>query len=320
MAILAGIDEAGFGPLLGPMVVSSSSFSVPDELVFADLWDKLRKSVTNTARDKRARLLIADSKKAYSRKRGLKDLQRTVHTCIESLEKRQSQKLSELFSILCPDCLDRLGEYPWYKYKLDKDLPNCCTDIPIAANMFTNDLQANGIMLRDVQSSCLDVEYYNDLVTRVKNKSRVLFTVTSQLLYDILKDSGGEKVEVVIDRQGGRTRYGRHLLRMFPGAELKIIKETKTCSSYELTGDNFQSRVHFVVNADNHSLPVSLASMTSKYIRELLVAHINDYFTSQCPGLKPTAGYYQDGKRFLSELEEFADTVTYDKNKLVRVL
>src|SRR4030042_446845 len=44
MVVLAGIDEAGFGPLLGPLVVSSSAFSLPNHFLTEDLWQILRRS------------------------------------------------------------------------------------------------------------------------------------------------------------------------------------------------------------------------------------------------------------------------------------
>ena len=45
MVVLVGIDEAGFGPILGPLVISSSTFSLPNHLLMSDLWQVLEKSV-----------------------------------------------------------------------------------------------------------------------------------------------------------------------------------------------------------------------------------------------------------------------------------
>ncbi|MEN6336244.1 MAG: hypothetical protein ABFE01_18475, partial [Phycisphaerales bacterium] len=98
MAILAGIDEAGFGPLLGPLVVSSTAFSVQPALLEADLWEVLGKSVGKCRKHLQGRLLIADSKKAFNRDEGLGHLERTSLIALDCLGKRPAQ-LTELLSL-----------------------------------------------------------------------------------------------------------------------------------------------------------------------------------------------------------------------------
>ena len=85
------------------------------------------------------------------------------------------------------------------------------------------------------------------------------------LIKSALDTFSTDELHIIIDRQGGRMRYRRPLLRMFPDMHLKILKETPTVSSYELQSDGKQMRLHFAVDADDRFLPVSLASMLSKY-------------------------------------------------------
>ena len=55
--------------------------------------------------------------------------------------------------------------------------------------------------------------------------------------------------------------------------------------------------------SDARHLPVALASITAKYVRELFLRRLNHYFQQRIPGLKATAGYPQDAARFLREIE-----------------
>ena len=78
-------------------------------------------------------------------------------------------------------------------------------------------------------------------------------------------------------------------------------------------------RIHFAVKGDDKYLPIALASMTSKYVRELFMEALNEYFIQYAPEIRPTAGYYQDGTRFLEELEGQVEPAIISKNKLVRI-
>ena len=105
---------------------------------------------------------------------------------------------------------------------------------------------------------------------------------------------------------------------MFSDMELTILRETPATSSYELKTSGRGMRLHFVVKADDRFLPVSLASMTSKYLRELIVGNINRYFNSFGADLKPTAGYWKDGLRLIEDIKTHLPDVRFDSEQLIR--
>jgi len=317
MVVLVGIDEAGFGPILGPLVVSSSVFSLPHPLIEADLWQILRKSVGNKRKRLAGRLLMADSKKVYSKRKGIKHLQRSVLACLRCLGKEPAT-LAELLMLLCPACRERLNDYPWYREAGSCDILADEADMAIASAVLKSDLDSNGIELLTLQSCCLDVAYYNKMVGSAKNKASVLFTATSRLIKNAFDNFGGDDLQIIVDRQGGRIRYRRNLQRSFADMELKILRESAATSSYELQADGRVMRLHFVVGADERFLPVSLASMVSKYLRELLVGNINRYFAGFHSDLRPTAGYWKDGLRFIEDLKKNIPHIEFDSNQLIR--
>lgn len=317
MAVLVGIDEAGFGPILGPLVVSSAAFAIGDKLLKADLWQTLAKSVSQSRKHCSGRLVIADSKKVYSRALGIKHLRRTVLACLQILN-AQLATLTELLQSIAPDLPPRLRTYPWYENADAHQLNAAGDDIAIAANLFKTDLRANRIELLALNSQCLDVAFYNKLVASAKNKSTVLFNTTARLIQAAFECFGCDNLHIILDRQGGRSHYRKNLALMFPDTHLKIIRETNKLSSYELADAKRKMRLHFAVGADSRFLPVALASMLSKYLRELLIEDINRFFLAHHNELKPTAGYYKDGRRFIREIKTSIPHLAFDHNQLIR--
>jgi ribonuclease HII len=89
-------------------------------------------------------------------------------------------------------------------------------------------------------------------------------------------------------------------------------------SVYEVIGQERSIAVTFEPRADNNHFCVALASMVSKYLRELFMLEFNQFWQRKIPGLKPTAGYPGDAGRFWKEIAGVVGQLGIHKETLWR--
>jgi ribonuclease HII len=333
LAVIAGIDEAGFGPLLGPLVVSTAAIQVPEESLGADLWELLGGAVTRKPRKRAGGLAIGDSKELFHRQhpKALEHLERGVLAMLATRD-AHPQSLRELLALLAPRAVAALEEYPWYAQS-DLPLPRClsATDVALAGNALAAAMGKAGMRLETIRAEVVDVAEYNRTVGATRNKSVTLFDVTSRLLvflWQRLWHQGPPgSVRIHADHQGGRIRYRPGLQRVFADCQFRILDETETSSGYHMAdlpagrgqaGSARSAELFFTVQSDSRHLPVALASMVCKYIRELLMELFNAFWARHVPDLADTAGYYTDGKRFLTDIAAAVEALGIPRDMLER--
>ena len=163
------------------------------------------------------------------------------------------------------------------------------------------------------------VGQFNRMAEATRNKSSVLFGVTSRLLmYLWQRAPKGQLCRIYVDRQGGRMRYLPLLQRTFEGFQFKVLDETDALSAYRLGDRDKSMEIYFAVGAEDRQLPVALASMTSKYLRELFMLMFNGFWAQRVGRLAPTAGYYTDGRRFFNEIHPAIRQMGFDERMIYR--
>jgi len=321
--IVDGIDEAGFGPVLGPMVVTAIVYQMPLDLLGVSMWEALAGAVCRKPSAKRRGMIaVGDSKKLYSGLRGgggLEHLERGVLSMLAATGQRPAT-LEALLAAVSPGTADKARACPWYQ-GLDLPLPRDITAAGLALDC--NSIQARlaraGIKPLAMRSEILLESEFNRLVTAGDNKSALLFDVSCRLLEHVWrKMPRTQHSHIFVDHQGGRVHYREGLMRVFDGCQFKINDESETRSSYTLLDADRTLEIEFLVQAEDRHLPVALASMLSKYVRELFMGVYNKYWATHLPDLAPTAGYYTDGRRFFAQIQPVIQTLGLDAASLYR--
>lgn len=318
MALLAGIDEAGFGPLLGPLIVSGVAFRVPDDAVNGCLWTRLSDSCAREFHRSDRRLAIADSKKLYRGGDGLGALERTALVMLH-LADRRPVTWREILGVLAPSALRDLEAYPWYA-ATDFRLPigEDVGDVGTRANSVRRNAREQDVEFLGAFCAPLLEGDYNKKLQHTRNKATTLVGQALEVLERVCKSCDEKYVRICIDRLGGRSHYRDVLQTAFPGFELQILEETADRSAYKLVSAARVCLIDFTVSGEDRHLPIALASVYSKYLRELYMHLFNAYWSRQMKDLRPTAGYYNDARRWLKDAAPAIRRLSINRKLLVR--
>lgn len=326
MLLYIGIDEAGYGPMLGPLCVGVAALRIdawePTEPA-PNVWKLLRTAVCRKPGDTKRRLAVADSKKlckpmAHGPGR-LAEAERSVLAFVDARTGSTPTTDAALFECLAvgPCALGWYGGQP-----LACPAHADAAEAGIAANTLRRAMGRAGVACELLRVARTDEARFNAQLTGGRSKANTTLAAIAEHAPAILEliertqhEHGGVHTRIVLDRQGGRTRYSDALAHVF-GLPVRTLAEAPEASTYEFEGLP-NARVRVQAKAEDDHLPVALASMQAKLVRELAMERFNAYWRQRRPDVKPTAGYTTDARRWLSDMGEAITTA--ERRAMIRL-
>ena len=321
MAIVAGVDEAGYGPLLGPLVVSMSIFDISAQEpggYAEDSWEVLSKCIARCARGAQSRTVVADSKKIYHGRDDLHRLERTVLAFLGT-SRPLPRSLDGFLKLTGADLDEGLRTLPWYAAG-ETLLPvaSCRGEILNRASLLHEGMTQKGYSFEGFDTQPTSELKLNEDLRKFRSKAYALFRYTERLIRRLRERYPHQHVEVIVDKEGGRNYYRPYLWAAYPEDKIRTLAEGSRLSRYRLSGALGEMTISFREKAEEASMPVALASIASKYLRELFMRLFNLYWQERVSALQPTAGYFEDAKRFLSDIAGAIEAAGISREMIVR--
>jgi hypothetical protein len=296
MALWIGIDEAGYGPNLGPLVMTAVIAEGPAG-VRPDPWADLAPAVARAGGDP-SRLWIDDSKKVYASGKSLDRLEAAALAAVAAATGETPCDLAALLRALEAGTPADVELEPW----LDgppPPVPRPGAGAPVARALDRRPLEGAPWRIVGARSVVVGPARFNAGLDRHGSKAAVHFDAFARLLrraWDDARAAGPARVRG--DKHGGRHFYLDALASAFPGTWIDRGPEGPDLSRYTLRDGDRRLDLDLLPRADADDGLVALASLVSKYVRERWMDIFNRYWCSRIPGLRPTAGYPADAARF----------------------
>ena len=163
-------------------------------------------------------------------------------------------------------------------------------------------LDASHVELLAIRARLVFPEEFNSRIQECGSKGQALSLWMLELADDLLRDVNAGTVLWQSDKHGGRKRYGPLLQQIFPEHLIEIREETRSRSCYCWGPRTRRVEAQFVIQGERF-LTAALASMLSKYLRELAMRAFNGFWQHHVSTLQPTAGYPVDAQRFRRQIQ-----------------
>jgi len=276
----SGIDENGYGPVLGPLVVTSVKGNLPGDPLIEGALDRYLFP-----------LKIEDSKRIFLRsKSSYSGGEIIAHALLEcaGIKARTLRELTEKLTGSDWKCL--FGSCEELEY-LHRDYPLPIWAKYIEENNLRDFLSRVDIKIEGISSKVLFAPEFNKRVDKFNNKA----LLDLSLFVELLKNSESHTVALV-GKIGGMRRYQPYF-EMLGIPVLETIYEEPERSSYRISVDDKDQTIHFIRNGDEIFFPIAFASIIGKYLRELFMFSFN-----QSLGFKEKipygSGYRHDSKTY----------------------
>jgi ribonuclease HII len=312
-----GLDEAGYGPNLGPLCLGASVWLVPEHLEVDGLASSmipifqplpLGKSRPHTW------IPLGDSKKIFHGSNPLRNLAVGIACFLELSGKTIPTSLDLLQTIAEAESLFDAEQLPWLasEWHLPDDpshFPNLHADFdPHLIREAQGKFQELELRLLGMHALLVDERRFNQQLEQWGNKATLLTSRCLGFLSEKMKavlevHPEIESIEIFADKHGGRNRYQSALVQFFPDSWFTTEIESPGISRYRFQVHQRPATIQFQARGDA-IVPTSLASMAAKWCREMMMARLNRYWQDKFPGIKPTAGYPVDAARFSSLIQD----------------
>ena len=267
-----GIDENGYGPILGPLVVTALKMDVR-----GDPWENLKlKNIKTPIKDSKE--IFKHTKRAY--KRGetfalaiLNRLNIEPTSFYQYVEQLTRESITEFFKN-CEPLLNLMPDFSLPVWSTREKIKNL--------ELF----ESPYLEIKDVKQKVLMPYEFNLKLESLKSKALLDFT----LFINLMKELASQKSMGIFGKISGKIYY-RKWFNFLGFKDIEVIVERSTRSRYRLNS----WELSFFVDADSSFINVAMASILGKYTRELFL-----YSLSLGPGFNSTlpiaSGYRHDPK------------------------